>query len=122
MIYGIVNTVRNGLFDLKFWKSKYYSKPTIGVGNLSMGGTGKSVVVTYLIALLKKEHPIAVLSRGYKRLTKGFVLADKKATAKTIGDEPYQFFKKNGCCSRKKSYRYGAASKAKTSTRGVCLG
>ena len=95
MIYGIVNTVRNGLFDLKFWKSKYYSKPTIGVGNLSMGGTGKSVVVTYLIALLKKEHPIAVLSRGYKRLTKGFVLADKKATAKTIGDEPYQFFKKN---------------------------
>ena len=95
LIYALITTIRNELFDLKVWKSRRYSKPTIGVGNLSMGGTGKSVVIDYLIDLLKKEHALAVLSRGYNRKTKGFLLADKDATAKTIGDEPFQFYIKN---------------------------
>lgn len=92
LLYALVTSVRNTLFELKLWKSQHYSKPTIGVGNLSMGGTGKSVVIAYLIARLKKERSLAVLSRGYKRKTKGYLLADKTSTAQTIGDEPYQFF------------------------------
>ena len=68
--------------------------PIIGVGNLSAGGTGKSPMVEYLIALLKDEHKIATLSRGYKRKTKGFLLTGEETTASEIGDEPMQFHRK----------------------------
>lgn len=65
--------------------------PVISVGNLSMGGTGKTPHVEYLIRLLSDDHQVATLSRGYKRKTKGFILADDETTAKDIGDEPFQF-------------------------------
>jgi len=68
--------------------------PTIVVGNLSVGGTGKSPQIEYLIRLLQNEYKIAVLSRGYKRQSKGFIMADENATAKSIGDEPMQFYQK----------------------------
>jgi tetraacyldisaccharide 4'-kinase len=74
--------------------SKSYDFPVICVGNLSTGGTGKTPMIEYLIRLLKDEKSIATLSRGYKRKTKGFVLADTKANANSIGDEPFQFYKK----------------------------
>lgn len=95
LLYGSVTFFRNKLFDAKVFKTHSYSKPTIGVGNLSTGGTGKSVIVDYLITLLKKEQRLAVLSRGYKRKTKGFVLGDSTSSAQTLGDEPFQFLKKN---------------------------
>ncbi|WP_299099220.1 tetraacyldisaccharide 4'-kinase [uncultured Winogradskyella sp.] len=93
-IYYLITWLRNWLFDIGGISSKSYDVPVICVGNLSTGGTGKTPMIEYLIRLLKEEKDIATLSRGYKRQTKGFVLADDKANADTIGDEPFQFFRK----------------------------
>lgn len=75
-------------------RSEDFSVPVISVGNLSAGGTGKTPHTEYLIRLLSKKCRVAVLSRGYKRKTRGFVLADKTASARTLGDEPFQIFRK----------------------------
>lgn len=93
-IYFLVTWFRNLLYDKGFKKTKSYDFPIICVGNLSTGGTGKSPMIEYLIRLLKDHKNIATLSRGYKRTTTGFVLADKNANAQTIGDEPFQFYSK----------------------------
>ena len=84
--------LRNLFFDLGVLPSKNFSLPSIGVGNLSMGGTGKSVVVTYLIELFEKSKSVATLSRGYGRNTKGLRIASSIDSAVTLGDEPFQFF------------------------------
>ncbi len=86
------------MYDTNILKSTNFDIPTIVVGNLSVGGTGKTPQIEYLIRLLQDTYKIAVLSRGYKRKSKGFVLADANATAKTIGDEPMQFYKKFKNC------------------------
>jgi tetraacyldisaccharide 4'-kinase len=86
--------MRNWLYDKEIKSSKSYDLPIICVGNLSTGGTGKTPMIEYLIRLLKDEKSLATLSRGYKRISKGYVLGDKNATADTIGDEPYQFLNK----------------------------
>ncbi len=93
-LYGLVTDVRNYLYDKGFWKEFAFNKPIINVGNLTVGGTGKTPHVEYLIKLLKEKYVIATLSRGYGRKTKGFILADALANAQTIGDEPYQFYQK----------------------------
>ncbi len=94
MVYGLMTVIRNFLFDLEIFKRKKFSVKLIGVGNLSMGGTGKSIVVDYLIKQLHKKENIGVLSRGYKRITKGYVLAKSNDNPQTIGDEPFQFYSK----------------------------
>ncbi|WP_411893577.1 tetraacyldisaccharide 4'-kinase [Winogradskyella sp. A2] len=93
-IYYIITWLRNWCYDNNLLKSKSYDVPIICVGNLSTGGTGKTPMIEYLIALLQKKNSIATLSRGYKRSTEGFVMADENATATIIGDEPFQFFNK----------------------------
>ena len=93
-IYYMVTWLRNWLYDQGIKSSKSYDIPVICVGNLSTGGTGKTPMIEYLIRLLKDEKSIATLSRGYKRITEGYELADQGATADTIGDEPFQFFRK----------------------------
>lgn len=93
-IYYLATSLRNKLYDFGIKKSVAYNFPVICVGNLSTGGTGKTPVIEYLIHLLKDNYAVATLSRGYKRKTKGFVLADKKTTVELIGDEPYQFYNK----------------------------
>ena len=93
-IYYLVTWLRNKLYDLGIKKSVSYDFPVICVGNLSTGGTGKTPMIEYLIHLLKTDYKVATLSRGYKRKTKGFQLADKNANAETIGDEPFQFYSK----------------------------
>ncbi len=90
IIYSIVVNIRNTMFDLNILKSKEFDIPVISVGNITVGGTGKTPVTEYLISLLKTKFQLAVLSRGYKRKTKGFVLADENSTVQTIGDEPLQ--------------------------------
>lgn len=92
--YDVVTTIRNFFFDNGIFKSKSYNVPIIGVGNLSVGGTGKSPMIEYLIRLLKDEGQLATLSRGYRRKSKGFVLANTGSTADDIGDEPMQFHTK----------------------------
>lgn len=94
LIYGIITHIRNFLFDKNFLKSTEFSIPIISVGNITVGGTGKTPHIEYLINLLKDEFKIVTLSRGYKRKTKGFVLADNKSTAQDIGDEPRQIKQK----------------------------
>ena len=92
MLYSGILKFRNALFDWGLIKSQHIPFPSIGVGNLAVGGTGKSVVIAYLISAFKKDHKIAVLSRGYGRQTRGLQIADSSSTASTIGDEPLQFF------------------------------
>ena len=94
ILYALVTSIRNVMFDVGIFNSASYDKPVIAVGNLSVGGTGKTPQIEYLISLLKEHYKIAVLSRGYGRATKGFVLATKEHLAADIGDEPLQFFKK----------------------------
>ncbi|MBB5636052.1 tetraacyldisaccharide 4'-kinase [Pedobacter cryoconitis] len=93
VIYGIVIIFRNKLYDLGFFKSTKFDIPVICVGNLVVGGSGKSPVTEYLVHLLA-DYKIAILSRGYGRDTKGFLYADQTSTAKSIGDEPLQFYHK----------------------------
>ncbi len=98
-LYGGVMFIRNKLFDWKIIPSRSFDTPVISVGNLSVGGTGKTPHVEYLIRLLKKEYNVAVLSRGYHRKTKGFVLADELSEVTDIGDEPKQFAHKFKSCN-----------------------
>jgi len=91
LIYGWIIIVRNYLFDKGFFHSTAFPLPTIGIGNLSVGGTGKSPMVEYLVTLLQPAYRIATLSRGYGRASKGYLLANKYVTALEIGDEPMQF-------------------------------
>ncbi len=91
LLYGIIITVRNWLYDKKIMRSATFNFPLICVGNLAVGGTGKSPMVEYLAALLHDRLNVATLSRGYKRKTKGYALANAATTALEIGDEPMQF-------------------------------
>ena len=93
-LYSIGVRFRNWLFDVGIKKSKTFSIPVIAVGNITVGGSGKTPHVEYLIRLLQDKMKIAVLSRGYKRKSKGFVLADKDTTMPDIGDEPFQMHQK----------------------------
>lgn len=93
-LYGLGVKMRNILFEMSILKSRSFNVPIIAVGNITVGGTGKTPHVEYLVKLLKNKYNVAVLSRGYKRKTRGFILADEKDTAKTIGDEPYQMKRK----------------------------
>jgi len=94
VIYDLVTTIRNFFFDKGILKSKTYNLPILAVGNLCVGGTGKSPMIEYLIRLLKEEYRLATLSRGYRRKSEGFVLANKHSTANDLGDEPMQFHEK----------------------------
>jgi tetraacyldisaccharide 4'-kinase len=93
-IYYVITWMRNRFYDLGFFASKSYTFPVVCVGNLSAGGTGKTPMVEYLIRLLKTDYNLATLSRGYGRKSKGYVLAAAGITAKTLGDEPFQFYNK----------------------------
>lgn len=92
-LYYLITCLRNKLYDCNILKSKSYAIPILCVGNLSVGGTGKTPMIEYLIRLLSDKKP-ATLSRGYKRSTQGFLLADDDTEVHEIGDEPYQFKQK----------------------------
>lgn len=91
-LYGIITAIRNLFYDWRFLKQTRFDIHTIGVGNLAVGGAGKTPLIEYLIRLLLTENnKIATLSRGYKRKTNGFILADENSTAHDIGDEPLMY-------------------------------
>ncbi len=90
-IFGLISEIRNFFFDSQIFKSSQFDIPTICVGNLSVGGTGKSPHIEYLIRLLKEKFTLATLSRGYGRKSTGFLLATTETGANQIGDEPKQF-------------------------------
>lgn len=91
LLFGIVTAFRNTLYNWQILKSKTFDIHTICVGNLAVGGTGKTPHVEYLIRLLKDDFKIATLSRGYKRKTSGFIIASDSSTSSEIGDEPLQY-------------------------------
>lgn len=94
ILYGGAVWVRNKLFDKNILRSATFNFPVICVGNLAIGGTGKTPMTEYLVKLLKDEYEVATLSRGYKRKTRGFAIADDHTTALDIGDEPMQIHNK----------------------------
>ena len=94
LLYHIVLSIRHKLYDWHILKSKRFEKPVICVGNLNLGGTGKTPHTEYLIRLLKNDYRVATLSRGYGRHTKGFKLAGTSSTYNDLGDEPLLYFKK----------------------------
>ena len=94
VLYGIGVGLRNKLFDLGIFHSHKCDLTTISVGNITVGGTGKTPHAEYLLEYLSKRVSTAYLSRGYKRSTTGFRIADEKSTASTIGDEAYQIYRK----------------------------
>ncbi|WP_026727735.1 tetraacyldisaccharide 4'-kinase [Flavobacterium denitrificans] len=94
ILYGFITSIRNSLFDNGILKSTSFDLPVIAVGNLSVGGTGKTPQIEYLIRLLVDKYKVATLSRGYKRKSEGFVLADENSNAEILGDEPFQFYQK----------------------------
>ncbi len=89
-VYGLVVYIRNQLYDLGVLKTKEFDVPVISIGNITVGGTGKTPQVEYLVELLKNKYEVATLSRGYKRKTKGFRLVETTSTAAEVGDEPLQ--------------------------------
>lgn len=93
-IYGGIILLRNQLFDKNILRSAAFEFPLICVGNLAAGGTGKTPMVEYLVKILQQKYKVATLSRGYKRKTKGFLIANKHTQAIDIGDEPMQIHQK----------------------------
>ena len=94
VLYGLVTAFRNWLFDQELLQTTRFEIPIISVGNLSVGGTGKTPHTEYIIRTFKNDWKIAMLSRGYKRETSGFYFADEKTNCQTIGDEPCQIHTK----------------------------
>lgn len=111
-VYAGVMWIRNKLFDTGVFHEESFDIPVISVGNITVGGTGKTPHVEYLVSCLSSVYNIAVLSRGYKRKTKGYIEANAKSTPDQIGDEPMQIFQKYGsrikvavCENRRKGIR-----------------
>lgn len=94
LLYGLIIAIRNFLYDSKVFKQHDFEVPVISVGNITVGGTGKTPHAEYIISLLKKQFNVAYLSRGYKRRTKGFLLASRNSGVSEIGDEAVQIKQK----------------------------
>ncbi|MFM7711134.1 MAG: tetraacyldisaccharide 4'-kinase [Ferruginibacter sp.] len=94
LLYAGVLRIRNWMYDRGWIRAAHFQFPVICIGNLSVGGTGKTPMTEWIIRALKDQYPMAVLSRGYKRRTKGFAIATEGNTASDIGDEPMQLFTK----------------------------
>ncbi len=94
LIYGFITSCRNWCYKIGIYQRTSFTTPTIVVGNLSVGGTGKTPMVEYLIRLLQYQYQLTTLSRGYKRKSKGFFLANSTTTMEEIGDEPFQYHSK----------------------------
>ncbi|MDG1136555.1 MAG: tetraacyldisaccharide 4'-kinase [Bacteroidales bacterium] len=93
-LYGLIIRIRHWMFNTNILESVSYDIPLIGVGNLNLGGTGKTPMVEFIIRLLLKENKVAVLSRGYGRTSKGYLIADQYSDHQIIGDEPMQYHNK----------------------------
>lgn len=94
LIYHLVTAIRNLFYNLGFFKSTKFKTPIVSVGNLAVGGSGKSPMVMYLADLLSKNYRTGVLSRGYGRITKGYGITNYESNYKTVGDEAMQLFER----------------------------
>tara|TARA_B100000925_G_scaffold81314_1_gene57737 strand:- start:881 stop:1915 length:1035 start_codon:yes stop_codon:yes gene_type:complete len=106
-LFNFLTLIRNLFFDLGVFKEQTFDYFSIGVGNISMGGTGKSVLVGYLAEILSDKYMINILSRGYGRKSKGFQIANESSNPNHLGDEPFMFFRQNkkirvGVCNNRR--------------------
>ena len=92
--FSFVTTIRNFLYNVGVIKSHQFNIPIISIGNLNLGGSGKTPTIEYLVRLLSNNYKVAVLSRGYGRKSTGFILANSSSDAEIIGDEPMQYYRK----------------------------
>lgn len=92
LLYGLLIWLRNLLYDKGILKSTRYDFPVVAIGNLSLGGTGKTPMTVYVLQLLKEYKSVGMLSRGYRRKSKGLVIADETTKVEDLGDEPYQIY------------------------------
>ena len=92
--FSLVTTIRNFLYNVGVIKSHQFNIPIISIGNLNLGGSGKTPTIEYLVRLLSNNYKVAVLSRGYGRKSTGFILANSSSDAEIIGDEPMQYYRK----------------------------
>ena len=92
--FSLVTEIRNFLYNIGVLKSSEFNTPIISIGNLVLGGSGKTPTIEYLVRLLSYNYKVAVLSRGYGRKSTGFILADTNSDASLIGDESMQYFRK----------------------------
>ena len=90
LIYGLIVFLRNRLYDWGVFSSQSFATKTICVGNLSVGGTGKTPMIELLVRELAKNYKVAILSRGYKRKSQGFILSNEHTSVEDLGDEPFQ--------------------------------
>ena len=95
IVFNFLTSIRNFFFDVGLLKEQTYDYLSIGVGNISLGGTGKSVLVSYLAGILNDKFTINILSRGYGRKSSGFQMANKNSSPKHLGDEPFMFYMQN---------------------------
>jgi len=96
-IYGLIISIRNFLYDYKLFKSTEFEIPVISIGNITVGGTGKTPHTEYLVELLNKQFKVTTVSRGYKRKTKGYREVNISSLASEVGDEPLQIKSKFTC-------------------------
>ncbi|MCK5369797.1 MAG: tetraacyldisaccharide 4'-kinase, partial [Cyclobacteriaceae bacterium] len=96
IVYKLITDIRNHLYNIGYKRSKKFDRFIISVGNLTVGGTGKTPFVELLIREMKNKYQLAVLSRGYKRKTSGFIIAKDTDNSETLGDEPFQYYTKYG--------------------------
>ena len=89
-LFGLITSTRDKLYESGIFKSITFDLPIITIGNLTVGGTGKTPMIEYLIRLLKDKYRLSTLSRGYKRKSRGNIIATNQDNALTIGDEPFQ--------------------------------
>ena len=94
ILFSLVTEIRNFLYNIGVLKSHQFNIPIISIGNLVLGGSGKTPTIEYLVRLLSYNYKVAILSRGYGRKSTGFILADTNSDASLIGDEPMQYFRK----------------------------
>lgn len=124
-MYALIVHLRNKLFDWGMLRSKRFEVPVIAVGNLSYGGTGKTPHIEYLVQLFKDRYSISVISRGYGRKTRGFIMVNKDHNALDIGDEPMQYFTKypeiNVAVDEKRAHGISEILKIKPDTNLILL-
>ena len=107
IVFDFLTSIRNFFFDVGVLKEQTYDYLSIGIGNISLGGTGKSVLVSYLAGILSDKFTINILSRGYGRKSSGFQMANKNSSPKHLGDEPFMFYMQNqktrvGVCNNRR--------------------
>ena len=98
IIYGVVTNLRNSLFDYGILKSKTHNIPIICIGNISVGGSGKTPHTNYIAKLLSPSYKVAIISRGYGRKSSGFNYVELDSATSVVGDEPLQLKHNNSNC------------------------